>query len=97
MLVVATDLLWGGIICVLYGTLCVLCIIFTFFIDTYLNIDEKLQAVIIPARRLSFLEKDIDVLDQWLKKHRIITGPFLILLSLVDLKFSLDILRMISL
>ena len=43
---------------------------------------------------IDFLEKNIDWFDNWLIANNKIVGPILILLSLIDLKLWLDIIKL---
>ena len=91
------DILLTSIVLFIYGTVCIISIIFTFSIDTYSKISEKLNSEIISGRVIvDFLEKNIDWLDNWLVNNNKIVGPVLILLSIVDLKLWLDIIKLFA-
>jgi len=42
---------------------------------------------------IDILEKDLDWLDNCLIRHNKIVGPLLIILSIIDLKFWLEIIK----
>jgi hypothetical protein len=77
-----------------YGAACMLSIIFTFSLESYRKISEKLNLDVFQGPTIvGILERDIDWLDNWLVRHNKIVGPLLILLSIVDLKLWLDIIH----
>jgi len=67
-----------------YAAVCGIDILFTFFLDIYLKIDERVNLV--PSRILTPLEKNIQWFDEWLKSRNKIIGSLLILLFMIDLK-----------
>jgi hypothetical protein len=79
----------------IYGAICIISIIFTFFIDTYHKVDETLNLKIISGRALTPLEENINLIDNWLIEHHKIVGPILICLSLFDMKLFLGIIKLI--
>ena len=87
------NLLLSGWLFLVYSTICIISIIFTFSLEIYLRIEEKLNFYIFSDRIFTPLDRDIDWVNVWLVKYNKITGTILILLSLVDLKLSLDIIN----
>jgi len=87
------NLLLSGWLFLIYSTICIISIIFTFSLETYLRIEDKLNFSIFSNRILTPLDRDIDWFNVWLMKYNKITGTILILLSLIDLKLSLDIVN----
>ncbi len=87
------NLLLSGWIFIIYSTICIVSIIFTFSLQIYLRIEEKLNFSIFSNRILTPLDRSIDWFNVWLMKHNKITGTSLILLSLIDLKLSFDIVN----
>ena len=88
------DTLLNCVVFFTYGAICIISIIFTFSVDTYSKINEKLNWEIFSSRIvIDFLEKNVDWLDNWFMSNNKKVGPILILLSLVDLKLWLDILK----
>jgi len=81
----------------IFMSVCGIGILFTFFLDTYLKWDKKSSWWIIPSIILTPLEKDLLWLDQWLKSKHKIVGPFLIILSLVNLALFFSIVDKIRL
>jgi hypothetical protein len=86
------NLLLSFVVFMVYGPVCVVMIIFTFFLDIYLKIDEKLKLDFLITPVLTPLEANIQWVDSWLMSHNKIVGPTLILLSLIDLKLLFDII-----
>jgi len=86
------NLLFSFLVFLIYASVCGIAIIFTFFPDIYVKIDEKLNLDVVTARVLTPLELNIDWFDDWLMTHNKIIGPILILLSMVDLKLFFQIL-----
>ena len=89
------NLLLSSMLFFLYGSICVIAIIFTFSLDIYIKIDEMLKLDILSTRILTPLEININWLDNWMKSHNKILGPILILLSLIDLKLLVDIINIL--
>ena len=88
------DTLLNYIVFFTYGVACMLSIIFTFYLESYRKISEKLSSDIFQGPTIvGMLERDIDWLDNWLVKHNKMVGPILILLSIVDLKLWFDIIN----
>ena len=85
------NLLLSAWLFLIYSTVCIISIIFTFSLEIYLRIEEKLNFYIFSDYILTPLDRSIDWFDFWLIKYNKITGTILILLSLIDLKLSLDI------
>jgi hypothetical protein len=85
---VGIQTLFGAV----YGSICLLSLIFTFSLDTYLRIEEKLGYEIFSTPLLTSLEADIDWLDIWLKERHRAVGGILMVLSFCDvlLAFTLD-------
>lgn len=70
----------------IYVAICVLTVIFTFFLDLYLKLNDRLNLDLFRNNILNPLDMDIDFIENWLIKRHKIVGPFLIILSLVDIK-----------
>lgn len=87
------NLLLSFTVFIVYAAVCGIAILFTFFLDIYLKIDEKLKLEVLTARVLTPLEANIQGLDGWLMGHHRIVGPLLIVLSMVDLKLFFDIIN----
>ena len=87
------NLLLSASLFLIYSTVCIISIIFTFSLEIYLRIEEKLNFYIFSDYILTPLDRSIDWLNVRLMKYNKITGTILILLSLVDLKLSLDIVN----
>jgi len=87
------NLLLSFIVFIIYGSVCGIAIVFTFFLDIYLKIDEKLRFEFLAPRKLNPLEINIQWFDAWLIRHNKIAGPLLILLSMIDLKLFFNIIN----
>ncbi len=87
------NLVLSGIVFFVYGAICGISIIFTFFLDIYLKIDERLNAYIMPSSVAAIFEINIKWLDDWCFNHNKIIGPILIVLSLIDLRLFFDIIN----
>ncbi len=87
------NLLLSGWLFLIYCTICIISIVFTFSLQTYLRIEEKLNFCIFANRILSPLDRDIEFINAWLMKYNKITGTVLILLSCLDMKLCFDIVN----
>ena len=67
-----------------YGSVTIICIIFTFFNETYQRLDEQLNLAFLSRRIITPLERNIQTFDDWLIVHHRTIGPVLIFLSLLD-------------
>ena len=74
----------------IYGAIFIIALIFTFSLEAYERIDSKLKEELFPKPLVSFLDRNINWLDEFLIAHNQIVGPCLLLLSLFDLKFTVD-------
>ncbi len=81
----------------LYGIIFVLSIIFTFWLESFRNIEKRVMTQIIPARAMNPLEIEIGSLSDWLYTNHAVIGPLLVVLSLLDIKFSFDLIKTLSL
>ena len=79
-----TGVVWG-----VYLFSLAISIIFTVSPETYRRIDNALCLEIIPSRILTPLEQSINIVDEWCSKYRLVTGPVLCLLSLVDIRLCI--------
>ena len=87
------NLLLSAWLFLIYSTVCIISIIFTFSLEIYLRIEEKLDFYIFSNRILTPLDRNIDWFNVWLMKYNKISGTILILLSLLDLRLSFDIIN----
>jgi len=85
--------LLSTIIFLIYGTICIISLIFTFSLDTYNNIDEKLNLEILSTQVVTVLDTNINFLEIWIMNHNKIVGPLLTALSLIDMKLFFNIIR----
>lgn len=76
-----------------YGPICIITIIFTFSLDTYIKIHTALDFNVISTPIINPLERGIDWFDNWAISHHKIIGPILILLSITDLKLLLELIN----
>ena len=77
----------------IYGTICVISLIFTFSLETYNKIDEQLNLEIFSSHIVTILDTNINFMEVWIMDHNIVVGPLLTILSLIDLKLFFDIIR----
>lgn len=82
---VGFDFLISIAILAVYGFIFIMAILFTFFLDTYIKIEDTLKLNIISNRIITPLEINIDWFNNWAIRHNKIVGIFLISLSLIDL------------
>jgi hypothetical protein len=88
--------LLSAIVFFIYGTICLISLVFTFSIDTYNSLDEKLKLEIFSSPITTPLDKSVNIVDNWILENNKIFGPLLIALSLVDMKLFFNIIGMIS-
>lgn len=86
------DLLFSGIVFFIYGIICIISVIFTFSLPFFRKIDEFLSLQILARTSLKSWELNINQFDILMKKHNLLIGPLLIVLSILDIKFWLDII-----
>ena len=91
----AFDLLLSLIAFCIYGSICIISIVFTFSLDTYVKIHDVFNFNIFSSPILSPIERSIDWFDVWAMRNNVILGPILIALSIIDLKLFFDIIRSI--
>lgn len=88
------DLSLQVIVFFIYGSIFIISLIFTFSLETYRKIDEKINLEIFSTP--SPLQININWLDLWLMERHKTVGFILTLLSLLDLKLSLDVIKDLS-
>lgn len=76
-----------------YGPICIVTIIFTFSLETYVKIHTALDFNVISTPIINPLERGIDWFDNWAISHHKIIGPILIVLSITDLKSLLELIN----
>lgn len=87
------DFLMSLILFSVYGFTCVVAIIFTFSLDIYQKIDEKLNLDVFASKILIPIEVNIGWFNNWMMRHNRVFGPVLIILSLVDLKIFFSMIN----
>jgi len=75
-----------------YGGICIICAIFTFSIETYSKIEDKINFEIFSTRFVTALDTNINFFDIWMTRNNKITGPILVFLSLLELKLFFKII-----
>ncbi|MFA5411500.1 MAG: hypothetical protein WC321_06575 [Candidatus Omnitrophota bacterium] len=91
----ALDFLLSVFMVSFYGIICLVCLIFTFSLDGYRKINDRLNVDIFSVNILNPLARNIDWFDAWIMSNHKIIGPILILLSLLEMRagfYLLDIL-----
>ncbi len=84
---IAVLLVYGGIVFV--------SVIFTFFVNTYLRLDDMFNFEFVLLSVKNPMGKDIDLLrdiDEWLVARNKIIGPLLIVIACVDMAMLFDLL-----
>ena len=76
-----------------YSIICIISLILTFSLKTYLKIDDQLNFDIFSSPTVNPLDKNIDWLNNWLIANNKIVGPLLIYLSIISLKSWFHILN----
>jgi hypothetical protein len=76
-----------------YSIICIISLIFTFSLKTYLKIDEQLNFDIFSSPTVNPLDRNIDWFNDWLIANNKIVGPVFIYLSIISLKSWFDILN----
>ena len=79
-----------------YGSSCIISLVFAFSLETYEKIDERLNLAIIPARIVSPLEKNIGWFDHWLTSHNKPAGLVLTVLSIFSLNTAFTAIGLIQ-
>lgn len=79
----------------IYGTICIMSVIFTFSLETYYKIDNRLNLIVIaiPFLITIFDTIYIDWIDIWMSRHNKICGPLLIFFSLFDMQSCFNIIN----
>ena len=78
----------------IYGSICIVALIFTFSVETYYKIDQMFNLELIISQFMNpLLDKRVGVIEAWLIKYHRFVGPVLIVLSLVDLKLTFNLIN----
>lgn len=95
---VGLGLLLSAWVFFLYGSVCIVSTIFTFSLETYFKIDKKLNLIVIDLPLfVTILDRIyIDTVDIWMLRNNKIIGPFLIILSLIDMQSGFDIINKLT-
>lgn len=90
------NLLLTFLIFFIYGSICIVSVIFTFSLETYCKIEARLNLDVFSTPViLNPLERNINWVDVWMLEHNKIIGPILTILSLVDLKLWFNLINLI--
>jgi hypothetical protein len=90
----STNLWVTGTVYLIYGSICIVALIFTFSLETYYKIDEIFNLELYLNRFMNpLLDRNVGYLEAWLAKYHKIVGPILTVLSLLDLKLSFGIIN----
>ena len=89
------DVFLSVILFLNYSIICIISLILTFSLKTYLKIDEHLNFDIFPSPKVNPLDRNIGGFNNWLITNNKIVGPVLIYLSIISLKSWFDILNTI--
>ena len=88
------NLILSTVVFMVYGTICIISIIFTFSLELYQKIDEMLSMNILKTPTLTPLEINFISIDTWLMNNNKIVGPILLILAIFDLKLSFSIINL---
>ena len=69
-----------------YSVICIISLILTFSLKSYLKIDDQLNFDIFSSPKVNPLDRRIDWFNNWLITNNKIVGPVLIYLSIISLK-----------
>ncbi len=72
------------ILSLIYGLIFIISLFFTFSLNIYSKIEERLQFVVYSNDINIPLDISVDSLDKWLVAHNSIVGPVLALLAIID-------------
>ena len=86
------DLLLSLAVFLIYGSVCLISLVFTLSLKTYLKIDETMNLDIFSSPAVSPLDINFDWFDIWLKDHNGIIGTILTFFSILILKIWFDII-----
>jgi len=88
------NLTLSAVVFIIYSTTSVLCLIFVFSKERYLEIESNLACELFSSPTLSsMLEKDINWFHDWLVIHNRTAGLILLILSVTDLKLCFFIIN----
>jgi len=76
----------------IYGSACLISLVFTLSLKTYLKIDETMNLDIFSSPVVNPLDINFDWFDIWLKDHNKIIGTILTFFSILILKIWFDII-----
>lgn len=90
----AIDIWISVLLYFIYGSICIVAIIFTFSVETYYKIDRMFNLELIISQFINpLLDKRVGAVEGWLVRHNKIVGPILIALSLIDLKLTFNLIN----
>jgi hypothetical protein len=80
------ELFLRGAVLLVYGSIIMVSTIFTFSLEAYRRLDECLGMGFFNERIISpVIEGNINAIDDWLIAHNRLIGPWLILISFIDI------------
>jgi hypothetical protein len=78
----------------IYGATLIMSVLFTFFIELYIKIEEILNFSFGQTSSAS-LGKGQNLFDLWMFNHNKLVGPILIALSVINIKFCIYLTKVI--
>lgn len=81
------------IVLFIYGTICILSIIFTFAIKAYIRLEDLLNMEFLSQGTMNPLKTEVNFINDWLLAHHKIIGPILICVSFLDIVMFFKILN----
>ncbi|MBM3245560.1 MAG: hypothetical protein FJZ15_07215 [Candidatus Omnitrophica bacterium] len=84
----------SAIVFFIYGSICILSLIFMFSIDAYRKIEGRADFTILSTPEANpILQRRIDIIDLWLIRNHTLVGLILVVLSIIDLKLWFQIIN----
>jgi len=88
------KLIFSGLTFVIYGSSCIISLIFIFSLETYKRIDEALCSNFFSLGGSNPLDINFRI-DQYFMDNNKLVGTILFILSFVDIKLCLDFINML--
>lgn len=82
----------GLVVYAIYGSICLIGLLFCFSANIFNTIDENLNFEIAARQKSNPLNITVFSLDEWMKQNHRVVGLLLAFLSLIDLKLYLSII-----
>jgi allantoicase len=90
-------MLLSGLIFLVYSSICIICLIFTFSLDVYAKIEGLFNSEYFSNTAITVLDKNLDWFDDWVTRNHRKVGPILVIFSIFDLKLVFDTINALGL